>query len=100
MPFDYKHDSTDDLAIENGDFVVIDSTKQHQSLLIRLKKGELRQYPKTGVGVDEFLLNESPGDVDLEIRRQFEADGQVVRGTDVRFDDQQKLVITIDAYYK
>lgn len=100
MPFDYGHDS-DDLQIANGDFVVAESTKQHQSLLVRLKKGELRQFPKTGVGIDDFLQDDNPGDAEPEIRKQFEADGQVVRSIQLRFDadNDEQLQLKIDAYY-
>lgn len=99
MPTDYLHDN-DDLLIQDGDFVVGESTLQHQSLLIRLKKGELRQYPKTGVGVDDFLLDDAAGDIYLEIQRQLEADGNVIRGITVRLnEDENKLETEVDAYY-
>lgn len=100
MAIDYLHDS-DDLKIANGDFVTGESTQQHQSLLVRLKKGELRQFPKTGVGIDSFLQDENPGDVHMEIQKQIEADGMVVRDILIRFDekDLKKLELTIDAYY-
>jgi len=100
MPFDYKLDATDDLAIESGDFVVSESTKQHQGLLVRSKKGELRQFGKTGVGIDDFLLDENPGDVYPEIQKQFEADGMVIRALEVKFsDDQTEINVSVDAYY-
>lgn len=99
MPADYLHDN-DDLLIADGDFVVGESTQQHQSLLIRLKKGELRQYPKTGVGVDDFLLDDNAGDIYLEIQRQLEADGNVIRDITVRLNEvENKLETEVDAYY-
>ena len=96
---DYQHDN-DDLLIAAGDFVVGETTQQHQSLLLRMKKGELRQYPKTGVGLDDFLLDDNPGDVYSEIQRQFEADGMVVRTMDISINEaSNKLEPKIDAYY-
>lgn len=100
MPIDYLNDANDDLLIQNGDFVIGESSQQHQSLLLRLKKGELRQYPKTGVGIDGFLLDDNPGDVYQEIQKQFEADGMVVRSIDVSFsENENKLEPKVDAYY-
>lgn len=100
MPIDYLHDS-DDLKIADGDFAKGESTKQHQSLLVRLKKGELRQFPKTGVGIEDFLQDENPGDAYMEIQKQLEADGMVVREIRLQFsqDDEKQLELTIDAYY-
>jgi hypothetical protein len=46
-------DDNNDLRIENGDFVVGDSTKQHQKLLLMLSKGDTRQFALDGVGPDE-----------------------------------------------
>jgi hypothetical protein len=89
MPVDYTL-TNDDLTIANGDFVKDESTLQHQSLLIRLKKGELRQYPKTGVGIENYLLDESSGDAYPEIQKQFEADGMTVRSIDVYEDGSVK----------
>lgn len=100
MPEDYLH-IDDDLQIANGDFVQGETSAQHQSLLLRMKKGELRQYPKTGVGIDNFLLDDVPGDIYGEIQKQFEADGMTIRKMDVSFsDDGTKLEPEIDAFYR
>jgi hypothetical protein len=100
MPQDYKLDESDDLLITAGDFVVGESTQQHQSLLVRAKKGELRQYPKTGVGIDDFLQDDNPGDVWQEIQKQFDADGMVVRRIEIGYDESQnKIEPKVDAYY-
>jgi len=98
MPKDYLH-TADDLMIADGDFVQGESNLQHQQLLLRLKKGELRQYPKTGVGVDDFLLDDAPGDVYLEIRKQFEADKLLIRKINLVMIEG-KLETDIEAYYQ
>jgi hypothetical protein len=100
MTTDYKQQD-DDLLIEDGDFVVTESTVQHQSDLLRLKKGELRQFPKTGVGIDDFLLDDNAGDIYQEIQRQFEADGLLIRRLEVNLDlTTNKLEPDIEAYYE
>jgi len=77
MPFDYKH--TDyDLATANGDFVKAESTVQHMNLLTISNKGDWRQYPRTGIGIYFFLLDDNIGDLYKEIKTQYEADGLVV----------------------
>jgi hypothetical protein len=99
MPNDYLLDANDDLQIANGDFVVGESTSQHKSLLLRGKKGELRQYPKTNVGLDDFLQDDDPGDVYQEIQKQFEGDGLKVRSIQISVSDQEMLQANVDAYY-
>ena len=99
MPVDYLH-IDDDLMIANGDFVKGESTLQHQSLLIRLKKGELRQYPKTGVGIEEYLLDEEAGNAYAEVRKQFEADGMSVGKIEIFINESRgELSANIDAVY-
>lgn len=100
MPQDYLHDN-DDLKIADGDFVVGESTTQHQSLLWRLNKGELRQYPKTGIGSTSYLLDDVPGDIYAETQKQFEADGMSIRKLDISFStDGSKLEPNIEAFYR
>jgi hypothetical protein len=91
---DYLLDANDDLQID-GDFVVGESTLQHQSLLIRGRKGDLRQFAKTNVGIDDYLLDDNFGDVYQECQRQFKGDGMVIRKLQVYQDGQVKA----DAYY-
>lgn len=100
MMKDYLLDENDDLVIQGGDFKVGESTEQHKSLLLRLQKGELRQFPKTGVGLADYLLDESPNDLWLEIQKQFEADGMVVRKINFIMDEGiNKMKPDIDAFY-
>lgn len=48
---------TDDLVIENGDFKVIDSDKQHQEHIIRAEPGHFYEYPTLGAGAGSLLLS-------------------------------------------
>lgn len=96
MPKDYLHDQNFDLLIKTGDFIVGESTAQHQRLLLLAEKGEWRQYPKTGVGIGSFLDDDEPGDLFSEIRKQFDADGMTVNS--VRIFEDGKM--NIDAKYR
>jgi len=96
MPQDYILDSGFDLLIKDGDFVVGESTAQHQDLLIRLEKGELRQYPKTGVGIKTFFNDDQVGSLYGEIQQQFEGDGMVINKIAITSDGKME----INAAYK
>jgi hypothetical protein len=75
-----------DLRIEGGDFKAGESARQHQQLLILTEKGELREFPTRGVGIQSWLLDDiQVGDLNSAVKREFEADGmtvvQVKKGT-------------------
>lgn len=75
---DLKLASDFDIMIKDGDFVIGEVTKQHQELLLLVAKGELREFPTNGVGVRWWLLDEQAGDLNSQIKREFERDGMSV----------------------
>lgn len=99
MPTDLLLDAVFSILIEDGDFVPGESTRQHQVLLLYTEKGENREFPTRGVGLRSWLLDERPGDLNAQIKREFEADGmrvlsvQAQRGLD-------NTSITTEAVYE
>ncbi len=79
MPTDILIDIvTNDLASSDGDFLIGDSTRQHQVDLLVANEGEYKQWPITGVGIEGFLLDEDKTDMIRKIRSQFTRDGMSV----------------------
>lgn len=68
-----------ELAFSEGDFLIGESTQQHQQLLLLLDKGALRGAPTRGVGLLGWLLDDQSGNLNGAIKREFEADGMVVQ---------------------
>lgn len=66
--------STGDLLIEDGDFVLGLSDQQHQKDIILANKGEYKAYPEVGAGLVDALDDENPRGVLLEIKKQLEYD--------------------------
>lgn len=91
MPKDYLLDDDFDLRIENGDFVVGESTAQHQKLLLMYNKGELRQYPRTGVGVISFINDDNLGDLYQEVIKHFKADDMDVQKLEIFPDGRMNV---------
>jgi len=87
-------DNENDLMISGGDFVVTDSLKQNQKMLLITSKGEWKQHPLTGVGAYDFLKSENYGALHNEIKSQFKADGITVNKITIKNNS-----ITIDAGY-
>lgn len=65
----------DDLQIRGGDFVVGESDLQHVYLIIRLAKGNIKQFPLIGVGEERFLNGTIDGNLRRELQLQLESDG-------------------------
>lgn len=96
MPQDILFNSDYSLKIENGDFVIGESTYQHQRNLLLADKGEYKESPTIGVGVRRYLESERPSELAREIRLEFIADGMDVNA--INIDDN--LEISIDASYR
>lgn len=74
--------------------VVGDVTAQNQALILRIYKGELKENPSIGCGIEDMLLDSDPLYWRTEIREQLEMDGQTVNSIEIGNDS-----ITIDANY-
>lgn len=97
MPKDYILDTqTLDLVIENGDFKLAESTKQHQRLLLQAAPGDYKHSPLTGVGLAYYLLDEQSGNLNSAIRNTFVKDGMSVRSIGITKDGS----LNIDASYE
>lgn len=95
MPKDILLNDDLDLRIINGDFVVEESTSQHQKILILSDKGEFKEVPMRGVGSRRFLEDDTPDNLAREIRQEFYTDGMIVNKIKIESD----LTIQIDANY-
>ncbi|MCX6232611.1 MAG: oxidase [Bacteroidetes bacterium] len=95
MPQDILLDDSGDLACVDGDFVIGESTLQHQKLLLITQKGEWKENPKCGIGIENYLNDDDTNDMLNEINDQFEKDGMHV--TSVNYINQQ---LQVDANYE
>jgi hypothetical protein len=68
-------DTGEDLAIANGDFKMGRSDLQNCFLIIRLHKGNLKQYPLLGYGEERLINGPVDGQARREIQLQLQADG-------------------------
>ena len=77
---------TGDLIFKDGDLVIGFSDFKHQEDLLIAQKGDYKQYPEIGVGIEDFI-NESDIDglID-EVRKEFVKDG--MRVENISFDEQ------------
>lgn len=83
-----------DIKVEDGYTSIDDVQPQNQALIIVSNPGEWKQNPETGVGIESLLLDENPGTLVSEVKRQLKADDFKVNY--VRIENGQLL---IDAEY-
>lgn len=96
MPIDYLRDyDTGHRVIRNGDFAWGDSTQQHQRSLLMAHQGEYKQSPLVGLGLRNYLDDESPDDLMREIRKQFVQDGMTVNSLQITASG-----VSVNAYYE
>lgn len=92
---DLMLNTSNDLLIENDDLVIAESTRQHQMCLLKTSKGQLKESPLVGVGVEMYLNSENEiGGLLGDIKQEFEKDGMAVKS--LSFSDNK---INIDASY-
>jgi len=95
--FDIKVDENNDLLIKNGDFVIAESTLQHQNHLLIAEPGHFRQKPLLGVAISDFLLEDSNlEELAHKIQKEFEVDGMEISKIDIPSITE----ININAGYK
>lgn len=85
-----------DMQITDGDFVIDESTRQHQELLLLTHPGHWRQKPAVGVGLLSFINNEDPTDAMRAIRQQFTRDGMHIK----KLQPDGETLLKVTAEYK
>jgi hypothetical protein len=71
-------EASGDVTSYQGDFVIDDSTRQHQVHLLLSIEGEFKQNETTGVGAINFIDDEGPANFTRKVRQQFTNDGMDV----------------------
>ena len=68
-------DKTGDLDIQNGDIVIGYSDNQHQEHILLANKGDYKQFPELGVGINKMLNDDDFLPFLIEAKKNFEYDG-------------------------
>jgi hypothetical protein len=95
MPKDILLTEDLDLKIQNGDFVLGESTAQHQKLLILSDKGEYKENPMRGVGSRRYLEDSKADALAREVRQEFVGDGMNLNTIKIG----ENGTIEVDAFY-
>ncbi|MCC8146456.1 MAG: hypothetical protein LIO93_08485 [Bacteroidales bacterium] len=99
MPIDIKAVKNDsnfyDLEVQNGDFVMDESTFQHQGLLFLSAKGDFKEHPTRCVDAGRFVEARDSEGLAREIGTEFSLD-------DMKIDEIEISIpkIKIEARYE
>jgi hypothetical protein len=75
---------TDDLVISGGDLLVDNSDGQHIEHIFRADRGQFRQWPLVGVGLQkQDNGSTNPQELKQEAKLQLRADGYNVKGISI-----------------
>lgn len=93
---DLHLDNTGDLEIVNGDFVIGYSDNQHQEHILMATKGEFKEFPELGVGLNRMLSDDDFTPFLIDAKKNLEYDGMKINN--IKFEENGNL--TIDGEYK
>lgn len=88
-------DQTHDLRIKNGGMVIGDVDKQNQFVILSANKGEIKEHPTLGVGIDTYTNDNDIQGLKYAIRTNFKMDGLNLQKVDF-----QNEKLNIEAYYE
>jgi hypothetical protein len=88
-------DATDDLVITNGDFIIVESTQQHQRQLLLNDKGSFKEDPTICVGIFGYLDDEGLNNISRDTGKEFARDGMKINKIEITNNG----LLNIDAYY-
>lgn len=89
-------DNTGDLAIVNGDLVLGYSDNTHQEHILLANKGEYKEFPELGVGLNRMLSDDDYIPFLIDAKKNLEYDGMKINN--IKFEENGNL--NIDGYYK
>lgn len=67
-----------DLLVEGGETSLGNTQPQNQALIVVSNPGEFKQHPELGVGIEGWVLDDNPGNLKAEVKRQLKSDGFAV----------------------
>ena len=95
---DIMLDSNYDLAIQNGDFVIGESSQQEINLMFQTFIGNWFEYPLAGVGILQYLHGAAPANqIEQIIKQAMIADGFTVQSISVAGSTIDNIDIDVQA---
>ena len=78
------------LEIVEGDLLLGDTIIQRQNLLLVSSKGDFKERPDIGVGLQDYLLDEGNGNLFFNVKNEFKKDGLNLKKMEI---NNEKIII-------
>ncbi|MRX70276.1 oxidase [Flavobacterium resistens] len=85
---------TGDLDIQNGDIVIDYSDNQHQEHILLANKGDYKEFPELGVGINNMLNEDDFLPFLIEAKKNLQYDGMKINN--IKFEENGNLNINGD----
>ena len=92
---DIRQNTDGDIDLKKGDLSYVESTIAHQRDLLLTGMGDLKFAPTAGVGIHDFINDETPASMLRMVRKKYIQDGMTVNS--VKKNSSGEL--EVDAYY-
>ena len=96
IAYDLIADSTEDLKILNGDFVIDASDKQHIGDIIQSAPNWWKEYPQVGVNIQLYLSGSNTDQLNRNLKLQLQSDGYDVTKAIIT-QDNENFTLETDA---
>lgn len=67
-------DVNGDLAISSGELVVENTTYQNEYIILKSQRGEIKEYPLMGVGIDDIVNDHDEAGWKMKIKEHLAMD--------------------------
>lgn len=93
---DLQVNDTGGLVFENGDFKISESANQHQKSILLGCKGDFKEFPELGVGIEQLIADDQYNEVLIEAKKNLEYDGMLINNISIN----ENGILKIDGKYK
>ena len=76
-------DVNGDLAVSSGEMVVGNTTYQNEYIILKSQRGEIKEYPLMGVGIDDIVNDHDEAGWKMKIKEHLAMDGISVSKVDI-----------------
>ena len=81
-----------DLVVTNGELTIGDTLYQNQYIILQAQKGDLKEYPLMGVGIEDITNDDDLAEWKRRIRDEMKKDGLTVTKTEINTQTGEILI--------
>lgn len=76
-------DTDGDMKVSNGEMAIGNTTYQNQFVILKVQRGELKEFPMLGIGIDDIVNDHDIAGWKMKIKEHLAMDGISVSKVDI-----------------